>query len=248
MADDIFRFISREDSEITTNVVLCAAVDLDGAVWVGTNEGPVIFDCGGDVFDRTRCSGDRRMVFQDSILAFLLADQQINVIEVDGANRKWLGTRNGLFVQSAQGDEQVAHFTVDNSPLFDNEITALAYDGDVGIMWIGTNRGVMSYRTETTSGARVHLNDQVYAFPNPVRPEYRGPVAIKGLVSDANVKITDINGLLVSEITALGGQAIWDGRDLRGREVKSGVYLVFSADVEAFDNPDAFVTKIMVLR
>jgi len=247
-ADDQFRLISTNESELTTNTVLSVVVDIDGSVWLGTNEGPVIFDCGSDVFDASRCEGVRRRVLQDSIGAFLLADQQINTMAVDGANQKWIGTRNGLFVQSPQGNDQIAHFTIDNSPLPDDIINALAYDGDEGIMWIGTNKGVITYRTGSTEGARFHRESEVYAFPNPVEPSYSGPIAIKGLVTDANVKITDINGLLVSELQALGGQAIWDGRDLEGRVVNSGVYLVFSADQQAFDRPDSFVTKIMVLR
>ena len=247
VADDRYRFISRSNSELTTNVVLSLVEDLNGQVWVGTNEGPVIFDCGPDVFE-AECVGVRRKVVQDSIVAFLLADQQINAMEIDGANRKWLGTRNGLFVQSPQGEFEVAHFTEKNSPLFDDEIQALAYDGEQGLMWVGTNKGLISFRTESTAGSVFHRESDVYAFPNPVPPEYRGPIAIKGLVTDALVKITDINGLLVSEIEALGGQAIWDGLDLKGEMVSSGVYLVFSTDVNAFDNPDSFVTKIMVLR
>ncbi len=248
ISDDQFRLISSNTSELTTNEVLCAAVDRDGAVWVGTSEGPVIFDCGSDVFDPTRCEGVRRKLLQDNDGAFLLADQQINAIAIDGADRKWFGTRSGLFVQSPQGDEQINHFTSENSPLLDDVITALTYDGQAGIMWIGTNKGLISFRTESTFGENIHRSDRVYAFPNPVEPHYDGPVAIKGLVDNANVKITDVNGILVTELDALGGQAIWDRKDLKGRLVNSGVYLVFSTDQEAFDSPDSFVTKIMILR
>ena len=248
LSDDRFRFINGTNGELTTNRVLTLNVDLEGEVWVGSSEGPVIFDCGSDALDSDRCPGIRRKVLQDSIAAFLLADQEIRVIEFDGANRKWIGTRNGLFVQSEQGDEQIEHFTADNSPLFDNEINALAYEGIKGVMWIGTNKGVLSFRTESTDGANIHLKSEVYAFPNPVYPEYSGPIAIKGLVEEANIKITDINGRLVKEMDALGGQAIWDRTDQRGRLVASGVYLIFSADQNAFDRPDSFVTKIMILN
>lgn len=247
VADDRYRFFTRNNSELTTNTVISLMTDLNGQVWVGTNEGPVIFDCGPEVFEDV-CVGVRRKVVQDSIVAFLLADQQINALEVDGANRKWIGTRNGLFVQSPQGEDQVAEFTTRNSPLPDNEIQALAYDGQSGEMWIGTNKGLVSYRTATTTGSAIHRKNEVYAYPNPVPPEYRGPIAIKGLVTNANVKITDINGFLVAELSALGGQAVWDGRDQKGQEVASGVYLVFSSDSNAFDNPDSFVTKVMVVR
>jgi hypothetical protein len=114
-------------------------------------------------------------------------------------------------------------------------------------MFIATNNGIISYRTETLGAKRTHAN-QVYSFPNPVRPDYEGPIAIKGLAQNANVKITDINGRLVYETDALGGQAIWDGRDYNGRKASTGVYLVFSATSDSFFDPDSFVTKIMLVE
>ena len=248
-ADDQFRFLNSSNSELTTNNVLSITVDLDGEVWVGTEEGVVIFDCGSQVFDAELCRGVRRKVLQDSIAAFLLADQQVNTIAVDGGDQKWFGTRNGLFVQSPLGDQQIAHFTTENSPLFDNEITALAYEPESGKMWIGTNRGLIALKTESTGGARFHKKEDVYAYPNPVHQDYKGPIAIRGLVTDARVQITDINGNLIAEINALGGQAIWNGRDSNNQEVPTGVYLVFSTDINAFfESPDSFVTKIMIVR
>jgi hypothetical protein len=245
-ADDRQRYINRSNSALTGQAN-CVLVDREGEVWVGTTEGPVIFDCGSGALE-SDCLGIKRIVLQDSIGAFLLADQDIRTMEVDGANNKWFGTRNGVFVQSPDGQEQLAHFTVNNSPLFDNQIQALAYDGQSGDMYIGTNKGVLSYRTKTTTGAIFQRKSEVYAFPNPVRPEYTGPIGIRGLVTDALVTITDINGLLVSEIQAQGGQATWDGNDLSGRRANSGVYLVWSTEPDAFDTPDAIVTKIVLVR
>jgi len=245
-ADDRQRYINRANSELTGQAN-CVLVDREGEVWVGTTEGPVIFDCGIEALE-SDCRGIKRIVLQDSIGAFLLADQDIRVMAVDGGNNKWFGTRNGVFVQSPDGEEQLVHFTESNSPLFDNQIQALAYDGKSGEMYIGTNKGVLSYRTNTTRGATFQRKSDVYAFPNPVRPEYTGPIGIRGLVTDALVKITDINGLLVSEMQAQGGQATWDGNDLSGRKVNSGVYLVWSTEPEAFDAPDAIVTKVVVVR
>ena len=246
--DDITRFITSSDSELTTNLVNSVAVDLDGAVWVGTGEGPVVFDCGNDPFDRVDCQGVRIKVVQNSIVAFLLADQDILSIAVDGANQKWFGTRNGIFVQSPDGEEQIYRFTESNSPLFDNRIRDMAYNGISGEMVIGSDKGVQSFRTRSTEGANFHNKSNVLVYPNPVEPFYRGPIAIKGLVRDAIVQITDINGNLVSEIRAHGGQAIWDGKDQKGRDVSTGVYLIFSTNDSAFDSPDAFATKVMVIR
>jgi len=245
--DDRQRFINFNNSEITTNIVSTVAVDLEGSVWVGTGEGPVIFDCGSDPFS-SDCRGRRIKVSQDSIGAFLLADVDIRSIAIDGANRKWFGTRNGIFVQSSGGDEQELRFTADSSPLFDDNIIDLAYNGETGEMYIATDKGLQSYRTKTTQGGRRHSRTNVYSFPSPVPPDYDGPIGIRGLAADVNVKITDINGKLVNEIESLGGQAVWDGRDFRGVRVKSGVYLVFSSTTNIFADPDSYVTKIMMVR
>lgn len=240
------KLLNLNNSEIPSNLVNSIAKDREGTIWVGTAQGVVAFECGGSVFEST-CIGNRRRVLQDSIGAYLLETEDVQAIAIDGANRKWFGTRNGIFVQSPSGEEQIAKFDVDNSPLFDNNIKAMAFNEESGEMYIASNKGVQSYRTPTT-GSRVSHSSNVYAFPNPVRPEYNGTIAIKGLARDAEVKITDVDGQLVFQTEALGGQAIWDGRDRNGREVSGGVYLVFSSSSDSFRDPDSFVTKIMVVR
>lgn len=244
--DDQSRQFNINNSQLPSNLVNCIARDLDGSIWVGTGAGAIVFDCGGAVFEDI-CQGSKPKVFIDDLGAFLLESEDVLSIAVDGANRKWFGTRNGIFVQSPSGEEEVARFNTGNSPLFDDNIKALAYNGRSGEMMIATNKGLQSYRTETTE-ARLTHSSNVYAFPNPVRPEYRGPIAIKGLARDAEVKITDINGQLVFQTDALGGQAIWDGRDALGRDVAGGIYLVFSSSSDAFRDPDTAVTKILVVR
>ena len=244
--DDQSRFINSANSEIVTGTINTVAVDLDGEVWVGTNQGPVIFDSGPSIFTNEN-RGSRRQVTQDSIPAILLETEDIRAIDFDGANRKWFGTRNGIFVQSPDGKTLEMQFNVDNSPLFDNTINAFEYDPATGIMYVATNKGMQSYRTETLGANNSHAR-QVFAYPNPVRPDYDGPIAIKGLARDANVKITDLNGKLVHETTALGGQAIWDGRDYTGRKAVTGVYYVFSTGTASLDTPDSFVTKIMIIN
>jgi len=244
--DDRSRFINSSNSEIETGTINTIAVDLDGEVWVGTNQGPVIFDSGPSIFDNDN-RGSRRQVTQDSIPALLLETEDIRAIAFDGANRKWFGTRNGIFVQSPDARTLVMQFNEENSPLFDNVINAFEYDEDTGIMYIATNKGLQSYRTETLGATERHAR-QVYAYPNPVRPEYEGDIAIKGLARDANVKITDLNGKLVYETTALGGQAIWSGMDYTGRRAATGVYYVFSTGEASLDTPDSFVTKIMIVN
>jgi hypothetical protein len=244
-SDDRVRFISRNNSEITGNKVNCVAIDLDGEVWVGTDRGPVVFDC-GDPFAES-CRGNTRKVVVDGIPALLLRDEDILSIEVDGANRKWFGTRNGIFVQSPDGQDEVFRFDVKNSPLLDNKVIDLAYNTVSGEMMIITAAGIQSFKTETLGGDRKHKSE-VYAFPNPVRPDYSGPIAIKGLARDARVKITDVNGKMIYETQALGGQAIWDGNDYNGVRAATGVYLVFSATENTSFEPDSYVAKILIIR
>jgi ligand-binding sensor domain-containing protein len=245
-SDDKVRYITKNNSEITGNRINCVVVDLDGSVWVGTDAGPVIFDC-GDPFSDERCGGNTRKVVVDGIPAPLLRSEDILCIAVDGGNRKWFGTRNGIFVQSPDGSEAIAKYSVDNSPLMDNKVINLKFNGTTGEMFIISSLGIQSLKTESIEAADSHSSN-VYAYPNPVRPEYNGPIAIKGLVRDANVKITDINGKLVYETTSVGGQAIWDGSDYNGVKAAAGVYLVFSANTDISKDVDNFVTKILIVK
>lgn len=245
--DDRRRLISSGTSNLPNNTVRSIEVDNDGNVWVGTSEGAVVFECGASVFDTDVCTGVQRKVVVDGDVAFLLETEDVYAIETDGGNRKWFGSRNGIFIQSPDGEDQIRRLTSENSPLYDNNIIHLEFDETTGIMWIASNKGLQSVKTETLGADDKHANE-VYAYPNPVRPEYDGPIAIKGLVNDANVKITDINGRLVFETTALGGQAIWDGNDYNGRRADTGVYLVFSSGGPAFGTPDSFVSKIFMVK
>ena len=245
-ADDRCIQLSSSNTAIPSNSVQCLAVDREGDIWVGTSEGPVVFDAGGDIFNGHQ--GRRIKVEQDDVLNYLFGEETIYSIAVDGANRKWFGTGSGVFVQSPAGNEEVAAYNTDNSPLLDNRIIDIAIDGNNGIVYIATDGGIMSVRTDAIEGGSVHSSD-VYAFPNPVRPDYAGPIAIRGLAEDAVVKITDITGQILFETRSLGGQAIWDGRDLKGQQAETGVYLVFSTSgSDGFTTPDALVTKILVVR
>ncbi len=241
-----YRSITTANSLLPTNLVNCLAKDLDGAIWVGTDQGILVFECGSDPF-RDACRGTDRRLEQDGYGAILLSTESIRALAVDGANRKWIGTTNGLFVQSANGEEAIFNFTSTNSPLLDNTIVSLKADLATGMVYVGTNRGVQAIRSDATGGLAV-FEETLTAFPNPVRPEYDGPIAIKGLARDANFKITDADGRLVYEGRANGGQAIWDGRDLSGRRVESGVYLIFATYTRNLEFPSAKTGKIVVIR
>src|SRR5690606_27538822 len=134
----------------------------------------------------------------------------------------------GVFLVSPDGTEQIANYTTENSPLLDNSISAIAINQNTGEVFIGTSQGIVSYKTGATAGGKTFSN--VYAYPNPVRENYNGVIAIKGLTRNADVKITDISGNLIYETIAEGGQALWNGRNFNGDKAKTGVYLVFCSN------------------
>jgi len=234
------------NGNLASNDVLCIEADLDGEIWVGTNNGISVFYSPESVFSGGNFDSQQILVEQDGYVQYLLENEIVNVIAVDGANRKWVGTASaGVFLLSDDGTQEIHHFTTENSPLFSNQITSLGVDHLSGEVFIGTDKGIVSYKGTATWGVQEFASDEVYAYPNPVEPDYEGPIAIKGLVRDADVKIADAAGNVVFATTAEGGQAIWDGNKLTGERAKSGVYLVFASNE---DGKETFVTKILFIN
>jgi hypothetical protein len=231
---------------LPSNNVLAIANDLEGEIWVGTDAGIAVFYCPGSVLGESGCDAQEILVTaEDGFVGALLGSERVQTIAVDGANRKWVGTTNGVWLFSPDGTKQIHYFSDENSPLISNNVTTIAVDPLDGLVYIGTDKGLMIYRSDATEAEEEPEKDKVLAFPNPVRENYSGPIAIKGLARDADVKITDVAGNLVFKTTALGGQAIWDGKDGTGANAKGGVYLVFAADSEG---KGKVVTKILVMR
>jgi len=227
--DDEYVNYKKGDGDLETSEIKCLAVDKDGEVWMGTEEGMYIFYCPYAVFDGG-CAPTRPIVdeLETGELGYLLRYEFIYDIEVDAANRKWIGTRNGLWVFDEDGKNQIHHFTPENSPLLDAEVFSVAVNDKTGEAFIGTAKGIVSFQGEAIEGLPVHQD--VLVYPNPVRPNYDGVIAIKGLANDAYVKITTVSGDLVYETQALGSQAVWSGYMPNGVRAASGVYLIFSSD------------------
>lgn len=225
-----------------SNDVICLAMDNDGEIWVGTEAGVTVFYCAGQVF-QNGCDANRILVEQDGVYEYLLVNEYINTIAIDGANRKWVGTANGAFLISEDGTEQIEYFNENNSPLLSNNVIKIVVHPDNGTVYFGTDKGLCSFVGDAIKGKETH--DQVIVFPNPVREDYSGPIAIRGLVENAFVKITDISGRLIYEGQAFGGQAIWDGNNYRGERAKTGVYLVFSTDR---DGLETHVAKLLIIN
>ncbi len=244
--DDRFRELTAANSGLPSNNVSSIVEDLDGDIWIGTSQGIVSFTCGGSIFEDD-CTASKQLVSEGGHNEYLFSDQNILTIAVDGANRKWVGTDAGIFVLSPDGLENIAHYDEENSPLANNSVRRIVFHPETGIAYIVSDVGIQSFRTDATTGGFVNSSN-VTVFPNPVRPDYSGIIAINGLAQDADIKITDINGQLVYATKANGGQALWDGRDYNGKKAVSGVYLVFSTAVKNQLNTDTAVAKILFLN
>ncbi|MGD1845376.1 MAG: two-component regulator propeller domain-containing protein [Salibacteraceae bacterium] len=207
----------------------CVAEDQDGEIWVGTDLGVAVFYSPGDVFSGGAIDAQQIFVQQDGQTKILLETETVTSIAVDGADRKWFATEKaGVFLMSADGTEEILHFTTDNSPLLSNNVLHISIDSDNGEVIFSTDKGVIAYRGTATEGG-FQCND-VYAFPNPVPPDYTGQIAISGLIRNSNVKITDVEGNIVYETITDGGQATWNGRSFNGEKASTGVYLVYCSD------------------
>ena len=213
------------------------AMDQDGVVWVGTELGLYIFY-------PPSTTPQQILIKQDNSYQYLLATENVTAIAVDGANRKWMGTESsGVFLVSSDGQQQLQHFTTDNSPLFSNNITALAIDAKSGEVFIGTDKGLLSYQGDAIEG-ETSCGD-LLVYPNPVKKNYEVPIAVKVVVSNGIIKITDVTGHIVFETKSLGGQAIWDGKGFNGQRVETGVYLIFSSDAAGANQ---CVSKVMIAK
>lgn len=243
-----FKFINDQTGSgaLSTNFVKSIAVDREGLVWAGTTKGISVFYNPESILSEGSFNWDaqRIIVSQGGFNQYLLEEEEVTAICVDGGNRKWLGTRSaGVFLVSSDGTEQIAHFTTQNSPILSNNINSIAINGATGEVFIGTDMGICSYRSDATTGGATFGN--VYAFPNPVHPDYNGTIAITGLVTDADVKITDVSGNLVFRTIANGGTATWNGKLYSGDRASTGVYLVFCTNT---DGSETTVTKILFIN
>jgi len=154
-----------------------------------------------------------------------------------------VATNNGAWLIQEDGTSVLRHFTSENSPLPSNVIQSIGIVPNTGEVFFGTLTGIASFRGDATEAADVHQNTKV--FPNPVHPEYEGPITITGLPEDATVKIADVAGRVVYELIANGGTAVWDGLNFRGEKPQSGVYLIYSANKQ---DEEALVTKLLMVR
>ena len=212
---------------LPSSSVLSVAKDKSGFVWVGTSDGLAVIQCATDVF-RAPCEAILPVAVQGGFANYLFKGEEVRAIAVDGADRKWVATRNGVWLISPDGDRVIERFTETASPLLSNDVRSIAISPETGEVFFATARGLISFRGTATEPTET--SKDLLVFPNPVPPGYTGTIAIRGLAPNSFVKITELNGRLVYQARALGGQAVWDGRDYTGKRIATCVYLVFVTD------------------
>lgn len=229
---------------LPSNDTRVVKVDAKNQLWIGTIRGLRVLSNVNNFQSEGQLTTKPIIILEDGLAQELLYEQSITAIEVDGANNKWIGTADsGVFMVSQDGQQTKYHFTISNSPLPSNVINDIKINSKTGEVFIATTKGMISFKGIATS-ANEDLNS-VYVYPNPVRPAYSGTVKVAGLLDKANVKITDIEGNLVYEVTSSGGTVEWDITAFGKYKVASGVYMIF---ISAQDGNETKVKKVMIIR
>lgn len=243
---DSFADPDNVSSRITHNKEYCLAQDKNGVIWLGTDNGPLLFNNTSKVFDTGYTCSRVKIPRNDNtnLADYLLINEKIKSIAIDGANRKWIGTESsGVYLMSENGQQTIQHFTVTNSPLLSNDVISIAINPISGEVFFGTGNGIVSYQSDASEAGNTF--GQVYTYPNPVREGYTGVITITGLVENTQVKITDINGNLVCQTISNGSIATWDGKDSHGKKVSTGVYIAICADESGTQSVS---TKILIIN
>ena len=242
----ISTFYDKDSHPLIPTTIRCITEDMDGVIWIGTDKGPLLVPDASQMFDsdfrvdRVKITREDNANYAD----YLLENEQINAIVIDGNNRKWVGTNStGLYLLSADGKETIHHFTTENCPFTSNAIMDLFLNNETGELYITTASGLFLYQTDAIKGAESY--SKVYAYPNPVRENYNGPVTITGLMENSQVRISDAEGRIIHEGDSNGGVYVWDGKDKNGRKVNTGIYFIYAAQP---DGSSKMVTKMAVIN
>ena len=240
-------FVNQDGTSYEVTYVNCVCEDLEGNIWTGTNQGPFIIKKGevgqeSVTFEQVKVPRNDGSDFAD----YLLSGVNIGSMVIDGAGRKWFCSNGGgAFLISADNMVQLQYFTIDNSPLLSNNIMSVNINQQTGEVFFLTDLGLCSYMSDATDTVDEMTDGNIYAYPNPVSPDYTGLVTITGLTLNADVKILSSSGKLVAEGRSNGGSFTWDVRDRNGDRVASGVYMVVTA---TSDGKKGTVCKIAVIK
>ena len=216
-------FIDQNGKLIAASTFRCFAQDHNDRIWIGTEKGLFLLKAETDFFTSNACY---RIIIPRNdgtgLGDYLLGDEQINCIAVDGGNRMWIGTGGSGLYLIEDDTITVAHFTETNSLLPSNSIQSITIHPTTGEVFVGTDNGIASYRSDASEAQETMVN--AYAYPNPVRPDYGGVISITGLMDNSEVRIVDSGGNLICKTRSHGGTAVWDGKDAYGKRATPGIY------------------------
>ena len=248
--DELFKYsnwVNQDGISYSLTFVNSVCEDKEKNIWVGTNMGPFMIkssEVGQEdvTFYQIKVPRNDGTDYAD----YLLYGVNISHIAVDGGNRKWFATNGaGAFLIGADNITQISNFKEDNSYLLSNTISSIAVNPKTGKVYFLTEKGLCSYQGDATEPSEEMTKDNVYAYPNPVTPDYTGLITITGLTYDADVKITSSNGALIAQGRSNGGMFTWDGNDRQGRRVASGIYFVLTT---TSDGNSGTVCRIAVIN
>jgi ligand-binding sensor domain-containing protein len=217
---------SSSSGNLPSNNVVAIAADKKGAIWIGTDNGiGIIYP---DDISRTLPKAYLPIIKNNGFNGYLLQKEKIHCIAVNGANQKWIGTDNGAWLVSSDGNEVLDHLNTTNSYLQNDTIVHIAIIPETGEVFFISNQHASSYKAVATE-PKLNLTN-VSIYPNPVPPNFGGTIVIKNLTDNTIVKITDLNGKLVYQTRSQGGTAIWNGITYLGNKPSTGIYLVWMRD------------------
>lgn len=240
-------FVNEDGTSLNFTSCQCITEDKDNNMWIGTPAGPFMIESNqlgeaNPILTQVKVPRNDGTNYAD----YLLSGVNIKSIVVDKDNRKWFGTNgNGLYLIAADNITTLAHFTKANSKLLSDNILSLALNDATGELFIGTDQGLCSYSGNISDSSNGMTKDNVWAYPNPVKPDYSGAITITGLENGASVKIVTSNGVLVNEGVASNGEYKWYGINRDGKRVASGVYMV---EVATSEGEKGVVCKIAIVR
>lgn len=250
-SDDVSKsytsFIDQDEKSYEWLYMNCFAEDKNGKLWIGTDNGVVETIPANSIKNNFRVNRIKVPRNDGTQYAdYLLENTDVTCIAVDGSNRKWIGTFNaGVFLVSEDGSKIINNFTMSNSYLTSNQIVSVTCNPNNNSVYIGTPYGITEYSSDSSPAEENY--DNVYAYPNPVRPDYTGWITIRGLMDNSLIKIADAAGNVFSSGRSSGGMYIWDGCNSSGEKVKTGVYFVFASQNENGSSSGA-VTKILIVN
>ncbi len=241
-------FVDQDGKSFAPTYLMDIKEDQNGKVWIATSDGVIELSRPEDYKNENVAISRIKVPRNDgtSFADYLLDGQTVTSISVDPSNRKWLGTQStGVYLVNETGSEVLENFNTENSYLPSDCVYDVACDPNSASVFIGTSMGLAEYIGNSSPAEDDYSN--VYAYPNPVRPDYTGWITVTGLMDNSLVKIADAAGNVLYTTTSEGGMITWDGCNSAGERVKTGVYYVFASQ-NATGDASGVVTKILVVK